>query len=344
MVFFSSLEKSRSFQNLSNLINLSVDPNLTREELQELNREYGEHVKRCMVHYGTWTNAIKSEESMHMPDYEGKFLNVVSGLRVTTDAPEVSKQRIVVFGGSTIFCGEVPDKLTICSLLQADINDKEISAIVINYGRHGSTLQNRILYLERSDFNQNDLILFWFGVNELGWKLMEGKTNVHYLIFLLNRFSDVFKFLSKYLAVFTFFSQIFDRLIMLPVSRVYSFFDLKRSFEKLKHLSQQRGFKYRVFLQPNLLTKNPLTHREQGLIELFLSGRRGRITKSLLDKNYPNFRSLLGHYRGIDASGVFLETTQEVFVDWCHLNSVGNQIAAEFIFDCIEANGLFEKS
>lgn len=340
LILSSNLEKDRLSQKFNNLYNSSADSNLTSEDLQKLNQEYGEHVKRCMVHYGSWSNAIKSEESTHMPDYQGQLLNVVSGLRVTTDSPAVSKKRIIIFGGSTVFCGEVPDNLTSCSLLQTKFNDNDISATVINYGRHGSTLQNRLLYLERAEFNRDDLILFWFGVNELGWKLMEGKTNIPFFIFLLNRVSDGFKFFSKYLALCTFFSQLFDYLFLTPVSRNYSHLDLKRSLEKLKHLSQLRGFEYRVFLQPNLLTKTDLTHREQVLIELFLSGRRGRITKRLLEKNYPKFRSLLDGYRGIDASGVFLETNQEVFVDWCHLNSVGNKIVAEFIFDCIEENGL----
>lgn len=178
LILSSNLEKDRLSQKFNNLYNSSADSNLTSEDLQKLNQEYGEHVKRCMVHYGSWSNAIKSEESTHMPDYQGQLLNVVSGLRVTTDSPAVSKKRIIIFGGSTVFCGEVPDNLTSCSLLQTKLNDNDISATVINYGRHGSTLQNRLLYLERAEFNRDDLILFWFGVNELGWKLMEGKTNI----------------------------------------------------------------------------------------------------------------------------------------------------------------------
>ena len=343
LILSSNLENDRLSKNLSNFDNSSADPKLTSENLEKLNREYGEHVKRCMDHYGTWSNAIKSEESMHMPDYQGQFLNVVSGLRVTTNSAAVSKNRIIIFGGSTVFCGEVPDNLTSCSLLQTHINDNKVLATVINYGRHGSTLQNRLLYLERSEFDRDDLILFWFGVNELGWKLMEGKTNVPFFILFLNRVSDGFKLFSKNLACFTYISQFFDFLILEPVSTFYSYLDLKQSLQKLDQLSQSRGFEYRVFLQPNLLTKTVRTGREQAIYEFFLSRRRGRITKRLLDKNYPKFRSLLGRHKGIDASGIFPETTQEVFVDWCHLNSIGNQIAAEFIFDSLKANGLFDR-
>jgi hypothetical protein len=339
---FSNSEKIRLSQRFEDLDNSNSELNLTHEDLIKLNIEYGEHVKRCMLHYGNWSNAIKSEESMHMPDYQGQFLNVVGGLRVTTDAPTVPKQRVILFGGSTVFCGEVPDNLTSCSLLQGLMNDNEISATVINYGRHGSTLQNRLLYLEHSDFEKSDLILFWFGVNELGWKLIEGKTNVNFFIHLLNRVSEGLKFFSKYLALITFSSHLFDSVILEPVCRIYSYLVLKQSFDRLETLSQLRGFEYKIFLQPNLLTKTVRTHREEELLEFFLSRRRGRITKKLLDVNYPKFRSLLDRYKGIDASGIFLKTNQEVFVDWCHLNSEGNRVAAQFIFEKLSDDKVFD--
>lgn len=342
MIRISSLEKKLLSKKYSNLGNSNSESNMTDEDLEKLGDEYGEHVQRCMVHYGTWSNAMKSEESMHMPDYQGQFLNVVSGLRVTTDIPTVSKKRIIIFGGSTVFCGEVSDNLTSCSLLQAAMNTNKIPGTVINYGRHGSTLQNRLLYLERSNFKGDDLILFWFGVNELGWKLMEGKTNVPFFIHLLKRVSEGLKFFSKFLALISFLSQFFESLVFKPLSRFLAYLELKRSLEKLKNLSQLRGFEYRVFLQPNLLTKTVRTRREDLILEYFLSSRRGRTTKNLLDANYPKFRNLLDRFMGIDASGIFLDANREVFVDWCHLNSAGNQVAAQFIFERLREVNLFE--
>ena len=342
LIRFLDLEKDRLSQRFENLDNSNSELNVTHEDLIKLSNEYGEHVKRCMLHYGNWSNAIKSEESIHMPDYQGQFLNVVDGLRVTTDTPTVSKKRVIIFGGSTVFCGEVPDNLTSCSLLQAFFNDNKISATVINYGRHGSTLQNRLLYLERVEFERDDLILFWFGVNELGWKLIEGKTNVPFFIYLLNRMSEGLKFFSKYLALITFSSQLFVSVILEPVSRIYSYLVLKRSFYKLETLSQLRGFEYKVFLQPNLLTKTIRTRREEVLLKFFLSRQKGRITKKLLDANYPKFRALIDRYNGVDASGIFLKTNREVFVDWCHLNSEGNRVAAQFIFKKLNEDKVFE--
>ena len=333
MLRLSNLEKKLLSNKYNNLDNSNSESNMTDEDLEKLGVEYGEHVQRCMVHYGTWSNAIKSEESMHMPDYQGKFLNVVNGMRVTTDNPTVSKKRIIIFGGSTVFCGEVPDNLTSCSLLQAAINANKIPGTVINFGRHGSTLQNRLLYLERSNFKRDDLILFWFGVNELGWKLMEGKTNAPFFIYSLKRVSEGLKFFSKFLALISLLSQLFESFVLKPLSRFLAYLELKRSLEKLKNLSRLRGFEYRVFLQPNLLTKTVRTRREDLVLEYFLSSRRGRTTKNFLDANYPKFRALLDRYMGVDASGIFSSANREVFVDWCHLNSAGNQVVAQFIFE-----------
>ena len=88
-----------------------------------------------------------------------------------------------------------------------------------------------------------------------------------------------------------------------------------------------------MFLQPNLLTKTVRTRREDLVLEYFLSSRRGRTTKNFLDANYPKFRTLLDRYMGVDASGIFSSANREVFVDWCHLNSAGNQVVAQFIFE-----------
>lgn len=342
VIRLSNSEKELLSKKYKNLGNSNSDSNMTDEDSEKLGVEYGEHVQHCMVHYGTWSNAIKSEESMHMPDYQGEFLNVVSGMRVTTDNPTVSKKRIIIFGGSTVFCGEVPDNLTSCSLLQAAINDSKISANVVNYGRHGSTFQNRLLYLERNKLSRNDLILFWFGVNEVGWKLMEGKTNAPFFMHLLKRVSEGLKFFSKFLALISLLSQLFESFVLKPLSRFLAYLELKRSLEKLKNLSRLRGFEYRVFLQPNLLTKTIRTRREDLILEYFLSSPRGRTTKNFLDANYPKFRTLIDRYMGVDASGIFLSANQEVFVDWCHLNSAGNQVVAQFIFEKLREFNLFE--
>jgi hypothetical protein len=54
--------------------------------------------------------------------------------------------------------------------------------------------------------------------------------------------------------------------------------------------------------------------------------------EKLLVVNYPKFRSLLDRFNGFDASEIFRSTVQEVYVDWVHLNSEGNRIVADYVF------------
>ena len=339
----SELAKERSKREFAALSNSTFDPNMTEDELKKLAYEYDDHVRLCVAHYGDWSTAIKSVDSMHMPDYRGNFLNVERGLRVTTGAIKTRKHYIYIFGGSTIFCGEVKDSLTICSQLQAKIKNFLSTISVVNFGRHGSTFRNRVIYLEKCKLEKDDLVIFWFGANELGWKLLEGKTDVPFWIFLFRRASEGLRFFSKHLALLEMLSKIFDEMVLQPLYQIYAYFDAKDSLIKLDELSKSLGFKYEVFLQPCLLTKQIRTQREDVMLNFFMSRDKGKIIKNLFDANYPRFRGLLSRFNGVDGTDIFAHMHQEVFVDWCHLNSVGNQIAAEFIFDSLKANGLFDR-
>lgn len=336
--------KERLSKGFAALTSSDTEPNMSEEDLKTLNFEYDEHVKLCVAHYGNWSTAIKSEDSIHMPEYEGKFLNVVSGLRVTTNSPSEATQRLYIFGGSTVFCGEVKDSLTMCSQLQSEINNHKFGTMVINFGRHGSTFRNRLLYLERCILEKGDLILFWFGVNELGWKMLEGKTDIPVLIRLFHTVSEGLKYLSKNIALVELISGMYDSVVLQPFYGIYAFFETKNSLKILDKLSNSRGFNYKVILQPNLLTKSVRTRREDVMLNFFMSRDKGKVIKKLFDANYPRFRGLLGRFNGVDGTDIFAQTDQEVFVDWVHLNSVGNKIAAELICDAFEADDLFEKS
>ena len=338
----SNSAKYQSSQNFAALESDNSDPNMIQDDLKQLAIEYDEHVSRCVAYYGNWTSAIKGKDFMHMPDYQGQFLNVLGGLRVTTNHPTQLRQQLYVFGGSTVFCGEVSDNFTLCSQLQVVVNENDYSTRVINFGRHGSTFRNRLLFLERCNLLEGDLVLFWFGVNELGWKLLEGKTSASFFVTLFHKISESLKYFSKYLALVDLVSKTFDSLLLRPFYKSYAYFETRQSLRKLERLSRLRGFQYKVILQPNLLTKMLRTPREDLMLDFFLSRDKGRVIKKLLDTNYPRFRKLINRVGGLDASGSFIQTDREVFVDWVHLNSEGNRMMANLIFDCFNESRAFE--
>ena len=67
-----------------------------------------------------------------------------SGLRVTTDQPSSTVGRILIFGGSTTFCGEVDDKDTYPSQLQRLVLNSGFKMRVENYGKSAATATDRV--------------------------------------------------------------------------------------------------------------------------------------------------------------------------------------------------------
>lgn len=318
----------------------SKDPKLGYDELSILKNEYEAHVRACMTHHGNWAESIKSENEIHMPDFGGKFLNVANGLRVTTKAFDSASQRFFIFGGSTVFCGEVSDKFTFCSQVQNKIHEYNLRTTVLNYGRHGSTFKNRIAYLERCDVRRGDLVLFWFGVNELGWKLLEGKTNLSFLQKILFTISEGLKFGSRFSILLRISSDFYQKF-SLPAFQSFAYFETKKSFKRLDDLSKALFFHYKIILQPNLLTKAHKSVREETMHRIFLSKHKGQIIRRLHDANYPRFRNLLSEFNGHDASAILNTAVGEVFVDWVHLNSEGNRLVAEFVFEKFNTDSRF---
>src|SRR5262245_34483482 len=57
-------------------------------------------------------------------DFSGRYINVRDGQRQTTDQPESWTGRVLLFGGSTVFGQEVPDRWTLASCLQRLLNSR----------------------------------------------------------------------------------------------------------------------------------------------------------------------------------------------------------------------------
>ena len=82
-------------------------------------------------------------------DYSGEFINVRHGRRRTVGQPRRADRTVHVFGGSTVFGGEVPDAWTIPSQLQAALNEHEVDEFrVVNYGVPGFTVSDQVSLLK----------------------------------------------------------------------------------------------------------------------------------------------------------------------------------------------------
>ncbi|MFM8504327.1 MAG: hypothetical protein ACKOBB_04725, partial [Acidimicrobiaceae bacterium] len=68
-------------------------------------------------------------------EFKSADLNVKDGLRVTTDSPANATRKVLIFGGSTVFCSEVPDKYTVASFMQRSLNYSSRNFRVVNHGQ-----------------------------------------------------------------------------------------------------------------------------------------------------------------------------------------------------------------
>lgn len=101
-------------------------------------------------------------------DAQGPFINNVGGHRVTTDAPETSEHRVFVFGGSTIYSGEVPDPFTIPSYLQRQLNAALPGRYrVVNCGVSSVNVSQQLAWLQLVTLAPGDVVVFYDGINDL---------------------------------------------------------------------------------------------------------------------------------------------------------------------------------
>ena len=127
-----------------------------------------------------------------MPRNKTPTINVQDGYRVTwTAPPDPTKDEIVVFmfGGSTLYGIEVPDDLTIASLVAKNLNDQIEGrrVIVRNYGVSGFVIDNEVHLLLKllAAGERPDVVAFYDGLNETQVKVALGRS--HFFIDGFNR-------------------------------------------------------------------------------------------------------------------------------------------------------------
>lgn len=104
-------------------------------------------------------------------DYEGVYYHIRNHQRVTTGQPSVDANvpTIYIFGGSTVYCSEVPDEFTLPSQIQAQINETfgENAYRVDNYGVSTVTIEQQLDRLRSIEIQSGDIVVFYDGVNEI---------------------------------------------------------------------------------------------------------------------------------------------------------------------------------
>ena len=282
---------------------------------------------------------IKSFEMHANINFVGINYSMVDGIRGTTDARNsIDQPNLFLFGGSTVLCEEVPDRLTNASILQRILNSLQESVQVFNYGASGATSIDRIqMLLQESKVKKDDVVVFYFGVNDSGWIDHRSGKPSEQLIWMpvraLRGLSDFGSETAKWM-----YGELAPRSF-----RKFSRQAVRETINALNlafdHCSS-KGAHMVAVLQPNLYTL--LTKSEY---EKKLEGRFSRDIKTLVIDAYKNYEVWIKTVPyGVSATHIFDDAAAPVFLDWAHVNARGNEIIAKFIFEELQSRKILSNN
>lgn len=294
---------------------------------------------------------------VELDDYHGEYFNVTDGYRVTIGTPPNSKRRILLFGGSTLFGQEVPDEHTIASHLQRMVNDAGLAWTVHNYGLPGMDASQQVSILKTIPLREDDIVIFYHGVNDIyyvvfggaseGWR--PGVPNFR----PIQELSSLAKWMKRWHGRLKNYSHtadlaldIFDRSMPATIFNEDALtrgVDLsadrfRAAVKEAQEIVSSSSAEFEHYLQPTIFSVDQKSSYERGLLTHYLETPPG--VDIAFEKGYPKLRevSLELQIEGVsfmDLSDALVRRHEydEVFLDFCHLNHVGNWLIAEKIYN-----------
>jgi len=251
-------------------------------------------------------------------------------MRTTTDQPENYSHRVLFFGGSTTFDAEVSDQYTYSSQVQRLFNDSGYQIRVENHGLTGAAAIHLTRELRKVKINEGDVVVFLIGVNESKNSVVSKN--------LIRRLAMRFENFDR------FSSWIFDNTNTgyllnnaLDVGKLSiderSILDTENALRDAKeHVSSQGGMFVPV-IQPHAFTRKIPLPYETAVIDSM-----GDFPDSI-NSVYPRISEMiLGYENSLDAKNIFDDLSTSPYLDWCHVDKLGNERIAEFMFKNLKAH------
>ena len=269
---------------------------------------------------------------------EGKNFSILDGIRKTTDVNEtLHRNKTFIFGGSTVFCDEMPDRLTNASFLQRSINMVDQFMAVINCGWSGASVLDRTKMMkDLVEIKNNDRVVFYFGDNDSGWvhSTEDGIYLSEELIPLPVQAMRMLKSRFGFEIAGWAYSELAPRWM-----RKYSELAVSATIDALEDASEycrSRGAEMLVILQPNLYTLRTKHPRE-----IQAEGRFSDNLKTVILHGYKHYEEWVKETPyAVSATHIFDNAPAPVFLDWAHVNARGNEIIARFIFEELQRRGM----
>ncbi len=272
--------------------------------------------------------------------YNGTHISMTDGIRHTTDTPPSTSvtQNVYLFGGSTMFCIEVPDRLTISSFLQRLLRLVSSFDQVINCGSPGATAVDRSRMLtEIIKIKQGDIVIFYFGDNDSGWiDHRSGKLSQHLVPLYIRTLRGLADFGSE---IARWMYGEFSPKSFRKFSRL-AFADTIEALNEVHKYCLSKGASMVAILQPNLYTLRTKADYEKQLEKRFSQDLKTLIVDTY--RLYENWIKTTTY--GVSATHIFNNSPTSVFLDWSHANARGSELIAKFIFEEIKNRNLISNA
>lgn len=287
-------------------------------------------------------------------DHVGKYINIADGKRVTTEQPNPYKQTVWIFGGSTVMGCEVPDMYTMPSYLQRIMNEKNSGLYrVMNMGATTITSKHQLWRLNNTKILSGDVVVFFDGVNDiiqsLYYKNPDGsmvaenrqtlqKKNIitRLRLYVSAKYSGVSSFVRRFVNPYSPEPKPIAIKEKLRKSFAENYLD---NITKASLLASEKNCTFIHVLQPCLYSiSNPTKYESRLMANGWLYPSELRAVFAV---GYPLSRQQVGKARELgvssyDLSNAFDHRKSEIFLDFCHVNHVGNEILAERIAELIK--------
>jgi hypothetical protein len=293
-------------------------------------------------------------------DYSGTYFNVRNGIRVTQNQPERYDNAIYLFGGSTIYCSEVPDEYTVASQLQMlSRNLFQDRYIVHNYGTTAATVAQQLERLRTISLDPGDIVVFYDGINDIVQSIFyasPGETMVERNRRALAELSSVHRAIynfhkraSKQSALVQLFMDPTDRALAKHYADTAQIAKLvealkggyKSSIEDAADYTMGHGGNFYHFLQPHIFARKTHSSYENRILKNKFITPKG--VKKAFEIGHPALQDVVrellsNNIMSYDLSLVLNKPSsgKEYFLDCAHVNHEANRIIAVAIFNRIK--------
>ena len=243
--------------------------------------------------------------------------------RLTTYQPKDFSQNVLIFGGSTTFGAEVSDEHTFPSQTQKFLNNIGLSVRVENHGLIGASAIHLNRELRQIKLTSEDIVVYFIGVNE-------AKNAIVYrnpVRRLAMRFKNFEKF-TDWIFRNTNVGYLLNNALDVGKASIddKSFEETESALNEAKDFVTSQGGTFLTIIQPHVFTRTqPLPY------EIAIRESMGTYPQ-MIDAVYPQLSDLvLGLENSSDARSAFDNLQTSPFLDWCHVDRLGNESIAKFM-------------